>query len=94
MVLMMSSSTCEAGDLSKFTELASVTGGREGGAIVGQVGLRNHTIVTAHKLEVLFGVESLVSVKMGLELDVNVTGSMVHKKASTIKHLIVARLAA
>jgi hypothetical protein len=92
-VVMMGTNTSEAKHLFKGGQPIAEVNRRKGGAIIGLVRLRNHTDISTHLLETLFGFQSLVRVQVCLEFNMNVAGGVVDKDATTIIHVIGVRLA-
>ena len=54
-----------------------------GSSIVQNVALQNHTNILTHELKVVFCIDGLVCVEMGLKLDVNETRCVIHKETNT-----------
>jgi hypothetical protein len=50
-------------------------------------------MITTHLLELVLGFERLVSVKLGLELNMQVSGGVIDKHTSTRIHRVLAGLA-
>ena len=75
-------------DLAKFRELVCEVTRCESRSLVSYVCLRTNAQIKALEFELLFCHEGLVGVESGLELHIDVAGSLVYKDASTTIHLI------
>ena len=89
----MGTSTSEVDDLLKLSEMLRETMAREGSTIVGDKRLRNNAIVAAHDFVGTLGTESLVSIELRLEFDMDMVRCMIDKQASSRVHLILGSLA-
>ena len=68
--------------------LAEFSGG-EGGTIVRDVGLDNHTIVTTNLLIAFLGTERLVAVETSLKFNVDVSRRVINKDTAATIHLVI-----
>ena len=88
---MMGSGACKMNDLCKVSQFGSKPGRGESRTVIGQVSLRDHTVVLAHQLKIVFGIYCLMGVQIGLELHMNVSRCMIDKQTTTGKHLEIGR---
>ena len=87
-VVVVCTNAGEPHDLCKRCEVASKLSGREDLGIVCQVLLWYDSILTTGKFELLFRFECLVRVEVDLEFDMDETGGVVHKDATSRVHLV------
>ena len=50
-------------------------------------------MITAHQLKIIFRIDSFMRVQVGLELNMDVAGGMIHRQTTIGKHLRISGLA-
>ena len=82
-VVMMSTSSRESDDLGEVSKFGCKSRQGEGRTIICQVRLRDDSEVSAHQLKIIFRIYCFMCVEVGLELNVDLAGGMIHKQTTT-----------
>ena len=90
---MVSTSSRESDDLGKILKFGCKARRGESRTIICQVRLGHDSVISAHQLEIIFHIDCLMCVQACLELNVDITGGMIHKQTTTRKHLQISHLA-
>jgi hypothetical protein len=86
-VVMMSADSRVSNRLAELLKVLGEGLGREGGSIVEEVLLWNHSDISSCKLEQFLGLERFMGRQIGLELDVDVAGGVINEDTAARVHL-------
>ena len=92
-IVMVSTGARESDDLGKIVKFGCKSRRGESRTIICQVRLEHDSVISAHELKIIFCIDCLMRVQTCLELDVDITGGMIHKQTTTRKHLQISCLA-
>ena len=90
---MVSTGSRESDDLGKISKFGCKSRRGESRTVICQVRLGHDSVISAHQLEIIFHIDCLMRVQTCLELNVDITGGMIHKQTTTGKHLRISCLA-
>ena len=92
-VVMVSTGSRESDDLGEISKFGCKSHQGESRTVICQVRLGHDSVISAHQLEIIFHIDCLMCVQTCLELDVDITGGMIHQQTTTRKHLQISCLA-